>query len=92
MYRHKVVTNSGETFEFTERNIFDFGRVINPDYTIAEGVKGGLIHRDDAGDLWWQDFKKNKGWFSVRKLSEGEVVAYNAVNVLGGFAHSGIRM
>lgn len=43
-YIHSVTLSNGRTLQFSERNIFDFGRVINPNYAIAEGrEKGGLV-------------------------------------------------
>lgn len=40
-YKHIITVNS-ETFIFYERNLFDFGRVINPGYKITESTDGGV--------------------------------------------------
>lgn len=51
-YIHTIIINN-ETFVFQERNIFDFGRVINPCYSISPGIEsGGIMLRDDDGYLF----------------------------------------
>jgi hypothetical protein len=45
---HTVTLPNGSQFRFADRNVFDFGRVINPDYEIAPGIRGGLRN----GDVW----------------------------------------
>lgn len=48
-YVHTITLNN-ETYVFKERNIFDFGRVINPCYSISPGIEsGGIMLRDDDG-------------------------------------------
>lgn len=59
--------NTGESLRFSCRNIFDFGYVINPDYEILPGQKGGLENNGK-----WQDFDDKKGWYDVRELTEFE--------------------
>lgn len=93
MYQHKVTMQSGTVYEFQDRNIFDFGRVINPKYSIAEGVKpGGLCSRDTDGDYIWQTFNDSKGWVPVRPLTEEETFAYLAVSKYCGHCNCGRRM
>lgn len=49
-YIHTITIND-ETYVFKERNIFDFGRAINPCYSIAPGIEpGGIMLRDDDGE------------------------------------------
>ena len=51
-YIHTITIND-ETYVFKERNIFDFGRAINPCYSIAPGIEpGGIMLRDDDGYYW----------------------------------------
>lgn len=62
---------TGESAVFICRNIFDFGYVINPDYSIARGMEpGGIL----SGNKW-QTFDKNKGWYDVREATEFELKA-----------------
>lgn len=56
-----------ESLTFNCRNVFDVGYVINPEYEIAKGIKGGIII-----DNQWHDFKSGKGWYPVRELTEFE--------------------
>lgn len=59
---------TGESLEFNCRNIFDFGYVVNPNYSIVEGKeKGGIVN-----NWMWQDFESGKGWFDVRPVTEFE--------------------
>ncbi len=59
---------TGESAQFTCRNIFDFGFVINPDYPLADGLEpGGILMGDN-----WQTWKDEGGWYSVRKATEFE--------------------
>jgi len=58
---------TGETLKFNCRNVFDVGYVINPEYEIEKGIKGGMVSDDK-----WQAFDHKKGWHSVRKLTEFE--------------------
>lgn len=64
----------GETLSFLERDIFDFGRVVNPNYAIAPGVVGGLSDLNDNNVLVWMAFAKGSGWQEVRPLTENEAV------------------
>ncbi len=54
LVRHTCVFDDGETLQFTERNVFDFGIVINPDYVVEPGHgKGGLVEYDKSTDAWY---------------------------------------
>ena len=92
IYYHSFVVG-GEELRFTERNIFDFGIAINPDYPVAAGLElGGLAWRNEAGILVWNDFVPSQGWVEVRPLTENEQICYAIVSKYGKFARSGIRM
>jgi hypothetical protein len=56
--RHTCSFEDGEVLVFSERNIFDFGRVINPEYAVAPGLDpGGIPVRDTEADTWyWKDY------------------------------------
>ena len=90
---YTITTHTGKVFTFTERNVFDFGRVINPTYAIAPGLTGGLcIKNETDGRLYWNTFDAPEGWRPVRPLDADEEAAYKAVSVLGRLANSNIRM
>lgn len=88
-YRHIIKIN-GKTYTFCERNIFDFGRVINPDYEIIKGVKGGLAFYEN--EKWiWKGYVEKKGWEKVRDMTEDEEHAFLIVQKYG-YQSSEIRM
>ncbi len=58
---------SGETKRFNCRNIFDFGYVINPLYSVMEGKESGGIETNG----YWETMTDD-GWIKVRKLTEVE--------------------
>jgi hypothetical protein len=89
-YRYTVTCHSGKTFIFTDRNIFDFGRVINPDYEIAPGRSGGILINDDGRYSWHQ--YAGGGLRKVRRLEDDELTAYMAVEILGKYAGTRFRM
>lgn len=63
---HTVTHSSGRTFRFDERDIFDFGRVINPAYEVCPGHgPGGLIDVKN-GVYGWMSF-----FSSVYRLIDG---------------------
>lgn len=88
---HHTFVINGETLSFSERDIFDFGVVVNPRYSIAEGVSGGLPNSID-GTLVWQDFRSGEGWENVRPLTENECACVRAIWEFGEFANTPIRM
>lgn len=71
LHRYTLKHNNGETLKFSVRNIFDFGVVINPDYEVIPGMKGGLA-ADHNNALTWHDFRSGEGWVPVRELTEAE--------------------
>ena len=81
----------GSTLSFTERNVFDFGIVINPDYEIIPGESGGIAIRKD-GVLQWHTFSSDNGWIPVRPLTEHEKICWTIIAKYGKFAGSSIRM
>lgn len=89
-YIHTLLLN-GKTYVFSERNVFDFGRVINPEYEITKGSKGGLATCEN--NKWiWRDFVPGKGYVKTRDMDRDEEHAYLAVQKYGKFAKSNIRM
>lgn len=64
---------TGEKAQFTCRNIFDFGYVVNPNYPVVGGMEpGGLATK--RNDVWyWEEYKAGKGWYMVRPLTAFEV-------------------
>ncbi len=84
---HTICLQSGDKIKFQDRNVFDFGRVINPEYEITPGIRGGLRRGDN-----WQTFDKEKGWINVRQLTEAEKEAYAYVLEFGYHAKNTIRI
>lgn len=62
------LTKDGESLEFTCRNLFDVGYVVNPNYAVAEGLEEGGVTVDGK----WRDFKSGEGWVEVRELTDFE--------------------
>jgi len=93
MYLHEVTCLDGEVLSFKERNIFDFGVVVNPAYKITDDAtkEGGLESLKD-GIRVWQDFNPGTGWYTVRPLSSNEIDALNYIYTCGKYASSSIRM
>jgi len=91
-YIHTVTMKNGETFQFSDRNVFDFGRVINPLYPISEDIKSGGLCLMRNGKPYWMDAKQGQGLVPVRPLLENEKNAFNAVAKYCGHCNSGIRM
>lgn len=83
-YVHAIKFANGESYVFRERNIFDFGRVINP-------KEDGLITFND-GECHVEDFIDGKGWVWQRTIAGQELQAFNLVWEFGRFAKSAIRM
>lgn len=92
MFTHTFVTKSGRTLVFTDRNVFDFGRVINPSYPILPGMEpGGLALRNRDGVMTWRDFSAEEGWKPVRPLDEEENAAFIVMDYIG-HSYSRLRM
>ncbi len=50
---HTITCDNNRTLQFSERNIFDYGRVINPMYAVAPGLEpGGLCNVRDGVRVW----------------------------------------
>ena len=77
----------GKTYTFNERNVFDVGKVINPDYPIKEGMKnGGILLAKDGTDYWLFFNEKTGEWFTVREVTSEESLTYKLIVKYGGFA------
>lgn len=90
IYRHRFLIG-GETLLFTERNVFDFGVVINPNYEITSGESGGIAIEKD-GVLQWHIFSSDNGWIPVRSLTDHEKICWTIIAKYGKFAGASIRM
>lgn len=92
-YKCTVLFETGERFTFQDRNVFDFGRVINPEYKIFDGQKspGGLLILKDE-KLLWHDFISTEGWKPIREITGKELQAYLLVEEFGPYSESKIRM
>ena len=82
---------AGEKLTFIERNVFDFGVVINPDYEISPGISGGLALKKE-GIMQWHTFTRDKGWVPVRPLTNQEQICLEIIKKYGKFSGAGIRM
>ena len=78
---HTFILN-GKEFHFIERNIFDFGTVVNP-----TTVKGGafLMHDDKEGWIW------NTGDSHIA-LNADEITCVQAISKFGKFVGMPVRM
>lgn len=67
------IGRDGRYLEFSCENIFDFGYVAKPLYSVAKGIEGGLYSKG-----YWETFDSDKGWYVVRELDEfeKECIAY----------------
>lgn len=93
-YFHVVTLKNGATYSFNDRNLFDVGRVINPAYQIAEGVRpGGICSLQDNGEYVWKTFVGGKeGWSVIRPLTEDETYGFLAVANYCGHCNSEMRI
>ncbi len=92
-YTHTITFHDREQLIFTERNVFDFGVVINPSYSVEPGKNpGGVSWIHDDGHFYWHDFVSGDGWGPVRELTENELTAIRYLKTFGKFANSGVRM
>lgn len=90
-YFHKFRIN-GEIIILSERNVFDFGVCINPEYSIENGREKGGLSTFENETLYWQDWEDSKGWITVRPLTENELICHELVAFYGKFSKAGIRM
>lgn len=79
MYIHTFVIGDRE-YTFTERNVFDFGRVINPRY----GPGGFAIYYGDTH--YWS---RSDGEYP---MTDDEIICVQIISKYGKFANSRIRM
>lgn len=87
MYCHKVtIKRSGAVFRFKDRNLFDFGRVINPDYPVMGDPCGICLKQADGSLAWHQVGGK------LCPLSEDESLAYEVISRYYGHCNSELRM
>jgi hypothetical protein len=66
---HTITFAGGKTLQFSERNVFDFGRVINPMYAVAEGLEPGGLSSVRDGVQVWESFGVDKF-----RLPDGRIV------------------
>lgn len=83
-YVHELTVN-GKTYVFQERNVDSVGIVINPCYSVQEGLTPGGAACYENGKYYWEDFKSGKGWYIVRELQPDELRAYKIVSKYGKF-------
>lgn len=81
-YVHELSVN-GKTYIFQERNVDSVGLVINPCYSVQEGVEPGGAVCCESGKYYWEDFKAGEGWYIVRELQPDELRAYKIVSKYG---------
>lgn len=81
-YTHTIVIN-GTTYTIIERNVFDFGRVMN-------APKGGMYSRKNGGWII-EHYHEKEGWMPA-EIPIDEQRAAQIVCKYGKFAHDGIRM
>lgn len=90
VYHHRFLIG-GETLSFTERSVFDFGIVINPDYEISPGESGGIAIQKN-GTFQWYTLSSDKGLIPMRPLTDHENICWTIVAKYGKFAGTDIRM
>lgn len=75
-YKHFITIND-KTYIFYERYIVGMGTVINPAYSVADGIEGGLASTEN-GKKVWKDYIEGK-WVKVRDMEEDEGYAYQII-------------
>lgn len=79
---HTIIFKNNEKYIWIERNIFDFGTIFNPNFSIKEGMeKGGTVKKIDNKYYFETYGKKNNNdkydtWYIVRELKEFELKSY----------------
>ena len=79
---HTIVFNNNQIYKWDERNIFDFGTIFNPDFSIMEGKDSGGLVRAIGNRYYFETYgKKNPDdkyqyWYIVRELTEYELKSY----------------
>lgn len=91
---YRIIVSIGDKkWSFIDRNVFDFGRCVNPDYAIIPGHEpGGLGFIDSDGGAYWQEFTNGTGWEKAREMEPDEARAFKVVLSYFGHAKSLIRM
>lgn len=84
-YVHELTVN-GKTYVFQERNVDSVGIVINPCYSVQEGLTPGGAACYENGKYYWEDFKSGEGWHIVREIQPDELRAYKIVSKYGKLA------
>ncbi len=91
-YTHTFIIDE-QTLQFSERNVFDFGRVINPSYSVIEGAEeGGIVSKKNDGTLVWEIYSEKEGWCEVRPLNKQELICMEIIRKYGKYANSRIRL
>lgn len=85
IYIHEL-TVGDKIYIFKERVVGSVGRVINPCYSIQEGMAPGGIAICKEGKYFWEYFESEEGWCIVRELEYDELKAYKIVSKYGKFA------
>lgn len=85
IYIHEL-TVGDKIYIFKERIVGSVGRVINPCYSIQEGMAPGGIVICKDGKYFWEYFESEEGWHIVRELEPDELKAYKIVSKYGKFA------
>ncbi|KAF2520046.1 hypothetical protein E0W68_02160 [Flavobacterium salilacus subsp. salilacus] len=67
---------TGKEYVFQTRKIFDFGHTVNPAYSIAEGIEGGLCYKNKDNTWTWKSFSEDNGWYEVRPIKDLELECY----------------
>lgn len=91
IYHHTLIVD-GKSYEFDERNIFDFGRVINPFYSVSPGIISGGLAKQEGDKFYWQVFRSGEGWLNIREITGSELQAYLIVLKYGEYVNAEIRM
>ena len=79
---HTIVFNNDLSYSWNERNIFDFGTVFNPAFSIMENKKSGGVVKVKDSKYYFETYgKKNTDdkhsiWYIVRELTEYELKSY----------------
>lgn len=80
---YTIKFKNGNSYKWNERNIFDFGTVYNPCFSVCEGKEsGGLVKKNKDGKYVFEIYENNKGWKDVRQLTDEELESYNIVKEL----------
>ena len=79
---HTIVFNNNLSYRWNERNIFDFGTVFNPAFSIMENKKSGGVVKVKDNKYYFETYgKKNPDdkhntWYIVRELTDYELKSY----------------